>query len=660
MYVSERNQPKWRQQPTTNFTYSVYRTALAKVTKQRPTFLVVPATGDSDDRASADLGLALLKFWYSELKTPKIVRKVFAWVFTAGTGYINADWDPEAGAVQELRVSHTAADGTVTDDVPADEDGDPYLTEEGTPDLKKAPHRVGLGDVRISSVDPMWVRYNPEAESPDEAEEWFVGEPSSAIAVAEQFDIDVSEVDGAMDDELISVTDMITSAVAGSGVVAPFASGSDNTQAKGKRTLLLRYYRKPCPDYPEGRHWIQAGRKLVQKESGLPEGFWPPYVAIQDTPIPGQAHAIGMLQNVIGLNERINTIDGRIREANEVMGRGGKWVVSPADQLMNINSDPAQVLISKGYADGKPPVQVQPKGLPPQIMEERNTVVRDLQVVSAMSEIAMGQKPEGVDSGRGLLTLQEATDSVLGPTLEAMENGLAEVGRRLLVLAQRHYKEERTVKIAGENGEWQFRSFKGADLTDGLDVQCQAGSSFPWSKSARMDMILQLLGTPAGQGLVIDPATGKTNHIKLAQLLNVGGIEALQSDQDPDADEIEREHAQFENGEQVEIGFWQDHAAHWSGHADFLKRDRARFNRWSPEAQKSFLDHVKLTEQTIGTAMQQMAAGASAMQGGGGAQPPAGQPMPGVAPPQGAQDAGLTQGAGPRLVPSDFAAAGAR
>jgi hypothetical protein len=237
MYVSERNQPKWRQQPTTNFTYSVYRTALAKLTKQRPTFLVVPATGDSDDRASAELGLALLKFWYAELRTPKIVRKMLAWVLTAGTGYINADWDPEAGAVQELRVSHTDAAGKVTDDVPADENGDPYLTDEGAPDMEQDPHRVGLGDVRISSVDPMWVRYNPEAESPDEAEEWFVGEPSSATAVAEQFDLDVSEIDGAMDDELISVTDMITSAVAGSGVVAPFASGSDNTQAKGKRTL---------------------------------------------------------------------------------------------------------------------------------------------------------------------------------------------------------------------------------------------------------------------------------------------------------------------------------------------------------------------------------------------------------------------------------------
>jgi hypothetical protein len=104
-----------------------------------------------------------------------------------------------------------------------------------------------------------------------------------------------------------------------------------------------------------------------------------------------------MLQNVIGLNERINTIDGSIREANEVMARGGKWIVAPEDQLLNINSDPAQVLISKGYATNHPPIQSQPKGLPPQIVEERNTVVRDLQVVSAMSEIAMGQKPEGVD-----------------------------------------------------------------------------------------------------------------------------------------------------------------------------------------------------------------------------------------------------------------------
>src|SRR6185312_2228479 len=113
------------------------------------------------------------------------------------------------------------------------------------------------------------------------------------------------------------------------------------------------------------------------------------------------------------------------------------------------------------------------------------------------------------------------------------------------MLARKYYTEERTMRIRGENGEWEIKSFLGADLGDSVDVRIQMGSMFPWSKSAKLDTVIELLNSQIGPGLVRN-ADGSTNGQKLAKLLDVGGISAFQSDQDPDLVEINREHAEFE------------------------------------------------------------------------------------------------------------------
>jgi hypothetical protein len=49
--------------------------------------------------------------------------------------------------------------------------------------------------------------------------------------------------------------------------------------------------------------------------------------------------------------------------------------------------------------------------LPEGVYKERERILRDLQIVSGMNDVGLGQKPEGVSSGRGFLVLQEAVDS---------------------------------------------------------------------------------------------------------------------------------------------------------------------------------------------------------------------------------------------------------
>jgi hypothetical protein len=228
----------------------------------------------------------------------------------------------------------------------------------------------------------------------------------------------------------------------------------------------------------------------------------------------------------------------------------------------------------------------------------------------------------------------------------------------MLVLAQEKYREPRTIAIRGQQGQWEVRSFMGADLREGMDVRVQTGSMFPWSKAARVDTALEIL--QALPALVISPTDGSIDKQQLAKYLGDGGVGAFEPEHDPDLQEIQREHAMFAlydpmagNLELPEIGFWQDHAKHYAGHAEFLKTDMGRFKAWPKPAQDAFLAHTLQTLQALQGVVQQMNPAPAMAPGddGGGGGGQLGVESEGAASSEG----------GPsdtQLQPADFSAAG--
>jgi hypothetical protein len=271
----------------------------------------------------------------------------------------------------------------------------------------------------------------------------------------------------------------------------------------------------------------------------------------------------------------------------------------PVGQEPEDHVDPAQVIASKGYAEGKPPVQAELEPLPDEIYEERGRILEMVKFISGIGDIGVGEKPEGVTSGRGFLVLQEAVDSIIMPTLLAFENCKEEVARRMLVLAQRYYTEERTIRVKGERGKWTVKPFKGSDLIEGLDVRVVTGSSFPWSKSARTDVVLSIL-----QSLpeLANNDQGIPDAGKVARMLEQGGVGVFEAENDPDTQEVEREHGLFEafNPDEgimalPQLGFWQNHAKHLEMHYRFVKTSYMRIADWHPMAQLAFKEHLLAT-----------------------------------------------------------------
>lgn len=685
-YTTDTDVPPWRQQPVTNVTYAVYRTLAAKLAKQKPTLEVVPPSGDSEDRESAKLGQSILVYLWRLLRTPAKLRRAIGWFLCTGQVYLRVHWDEKAGKrvplmrlveIPDSDPEKAALGDTMDVPCPCDADGEPLrksarkrppvgavegeeaaeATEAVAPaldddvlgpvpehdfDLEGDAALVPEGEIALDYEDPMSVRFNPEADDPDDAYEMFVAKLWPIKRAAKHFEIKETDIDSGGDGDREMYQDLMASAAAGSGWlggqnILGSQLGASQDEALGARVLVLEYYhRREDDDYPEGRHWISIGRQKVWPKEGdkefptgeapLPNGFWPPLVPIFSLPIPGQPQAMGSLPQVVPLNEQLNILDGKIKEHEFTMAVGGKWIKHPADKGLQINSDPAQVLTSKGYAMGHPPVQPKLNALPQEIYNERNVIMEKIRTVLSLSEIETGKRPEGVTSGRAFLVLQEVTDSVLSPDLEAWEHALEEVGRRELVLAQRHYREERKIRIRGDKGKWEVRSFDGSDLRGDMDVRAQVGSSFPWSKSAQWDTKLEILSK--FPGLVTMP-DGSIDQERMAQFLDTSGtgLQSFESDQDPNLVEIEMEHSMFEvydpdRGEMQlpEVAFWQSQPIHLEQHYRFMKIDRARFERWSEPAKEAFLVHMRLHATMVDDLAENMVSASGAGMPGG---PPA-------------------------------------
>jgi hypothetical protein len=335
-YVPDADVPPWRQQPVNNLVFAVFRSLIAKLTNSGPLSKRSRRRRTPKRSSPRSSGSRHSKTCTSSSRTRPPTNassrgsSAPAWHGAESIGIRSPDaW---CRAPQRVDVPDpTALGGIGEKEVACDEDGEPYRLEDGSYDFDRAPEVYPEGEIGDHVENRFCVRLNPEAESIEDATEMFVVRVMPKSKAATTFDLEVEELDDSVDDMLELYTDLITaSAASPDDSLLGKAMGPSQNEAKGDQCLVLEYYAKPDiqAGYPEGRHWIQVGRVPVTEEVPLPEGFWPPLVPCADTPVPGQVEPIGVIPQVVPLNERFNYVDGKILEHEVTMAMGGKWVVT--------------------------------------------------------------------------------------------------------------------------------------------------------------------------------------------------------------------------------------------------------------------------------------------------------------------------------------------
>jgi len=610
--------PSWREQPYSNYALAYFRNFLAKATKNRPAWIVKPASTEDDDLHSAELGNEVLEAKWVELRMARIIRNALSWTIATGNGFLYPYWNTDTGKYQKIEAPveiplYDDFDQPIIDEdgmqqveermAPMDENGEFILKDDGSYDFGADAAVVDMGDVGVRSYSPFQVRVNPEAEFEEDLKWMIIVEITTLREL--RLEHGQEKVAKITPEDVSGIEDYMKGMGAGlteSGLNSSATGPDDNLE----KVRVFHYHEAPSEEHPDGRYWVCTKDVMLSERGDLPEGIWPPMVHLVDLATPGRYFGSSTLEHVVPINKRFNELNAQIKEHHNLMVRG-KWLVPKGSGIKKgaITNQPGEVI---PYNPGFKPEQADIKPLPSVVYQERDKILQELETVSGIHRISMGRPPPGVTAGVAFLQLQEADDTEIGPFLAMLEESVAQLGGNILSIIKDNYHEDRLIQVTGENSRYQVKAFKGSDLEGVSDVVPQAGSSFPWNRMSMQSMMLTLVAQLPQ--LFQDPETGQFDQQKVARMLPMGGLDSIGQKDDLDVQEALREEDNFRSAEMgsmevLQPEFWQNHDVHLHQHIRTLKS--GAFRRWPEEAQQAFKAHVKATMDLKEQKARQMA-----------------------------------------------------
>lgn len=364
--------------------------------------------------------------------------------------------------------------------------------------------------------------------------------------------------------------------------------------------MLRKYEEKPSRKYPRGLKLIIANGVLlyqgdlpIQDENGYPTGDFS-YTLLKFDEIPGRLLGRTPVEDMVPLQRRVNGIDAQIIINRKTLLN--PWILAPKGSGLNPGSvamRPGAVILYNFIGVGQAPQVVQGTALPAQVLQERE------QAIQAMTELAQDASavptmPENMRSGLQLHYMREQVEEQGKPRLQRYGDWVAERDRKRLLLMQRHYHEDRAVKIMGEGSEWQVRYFSGADISGATDVYIDPGSLVPRSASIKNQLIFDAI--EAG---IVDPK----DPLDRQRLIEELQLQAFEPPSGPDYRRALKENALLAEGTPVSVNPQDTHETHIPIHTGQMQ-DPA-YDQWPPQAQQAMQQHLQMHQQAQALAQEQ-------------------------------------------------------
>lgn len=233
------------------------------------------------------------------------------------------------------------------------------------------------------------------------------------------------------------------------------------------------------------------------------------------------------------------------------------------------------------------PSYLQPPTIPAYVENEIERIQKSMEEISGIHEVSKATVPTGVTAASAINLLQEQDDTRIGPEIQAMERALELAGTKILKLRARFNTDQRTIRIAGEDDNWDILAFKGAMLGQDPQVEVQAGSAMPRSKAAKQAAMTEILGLIFQYGVPVDQRALR----RYLKNYEAGALETLFGNLSEDESQVTREHRRMAEGTPVTINPGvDDHNFHIQAHNEFQKSNR--YDGLPPQVKTLFDEHV--------------------------------------------------------------------
>jgi hypothetical protein len=485
--------PYYRSRPCINRIRPIIRTELSKLTSQKPSATVVPATGEDADLSAAQAAEQIWESVYSQKKINSVFRQTMLWTLCCGTGFMKVYWDAKKKSPQWQPPNQQEQMIMMMQGIkekPADGD---FCYEMVTPfhlfvpdmmqeDIENQPYVI-----QLQTRTPEWVKLNYGMDVPPNA-------------------MEASDI----------LSDSFLNLVGAS-------------EFKKDTVLCYEVWVKPgnVTFMPEGGMFTIVGDKLVQFVKGNPYIHQQyPYAKVPHIPT-GRFYGDSVINDLVAIQREYNRTRGQITEAKNKMGHPQLLSAKGAIVASKITTEPGQVIeYNLGYPTPEPlPLQ----SLPAHVLQEIDRLLMDFEDISGQHQVSKGQVPSGVTAATAINFLQEQDESMLSVTHDGIEEAFEKIGYQTLCYVKQYWDMPRQVKVVGKDGFYNVVSFAGANLRDNTDIRIEAGSSLPTSKAAKQAFLMDMMT----QGF-IPPEKG-------LELMDMGGVNRLYDEIRVDASQASRE-----------------------------------------------------------------------------------------------------------------------
>ena len=589
--------PPWRVRMVVNRIRPIIRTEIAKLTAQKPTAYVIPATGEEQDKAAAKAAEQIWESAYRDLEVGKLIRRALWWGTICGNSFIKSYWDASAEEGQGAVVMEVISPFhiTIPDLSVEDIEDQPYVIHSTTKDAAHVQRMYGITP-------------NPSQNSKDEI----------------------------IDESFLNIQ-------------------SDSPINKKDMVLIHEVWIKPNGHklFPKGGLLTVVAGQVVQRidQYPYPSMIYP--FAKFDHVQTGKFYSDSVITDLIPIQKQYNRLRSQITEALNLMAK--PQLIAPKGSVdpRKITSEPGQVVL---YQPGLPePKPLALQSLPQYVLQEVDRLVQDMDDVSGQHEISRGQNPSQVTAYSALSYLQEQDESKLAASVASVEEFTEKIARLYLKYVVYFWDLPRTVRVVGRDKMVDAAAWKGSDLRGNTDIRVEHGSAIPLGKQQKQAFLLDLfkLGaidpsmlldllemndlTDATSEFLVDKQQAMRENILMSEAGPMLPPEVLQPSISPDT------------GQQIPPQIPQlflphsfdNHEAHIQYHNNFRKSQE--FDQ-APDVVKQLFEHHVMLHQYA------LQGGAVPMGPEGPQGPPIGGPQPQAAPEE--EAAGAPPAGGETASPS--------
>ncbi len=442
---------------------------------------VVPAGTDDDDRATAIAAGKVIPYLQRKYGKTFARGETILWYDISGVGWRKVYWDPDVTVIG-INPAPTNENGTPnTSHIPDLEVG--QAITEGETVIEVVPTGQLIYDFRNPRPDRLpWIIHARRVNA-----EWVINRYGIEVYKLVQGRFTTSHMTGetTFETNIVNVFNNYRQKMSGDTdqrMTTPRASSTLEVLLDADKEIdFFEYWAKPTKSTPTGMYAEMLGDQLAMHSpfpiDKYPHGelpFTPAFpLHIQGATLVGPSR----ISQARPLQRKLNRLASQIAENNDIMNNA-VLMARKDNKIAYRKLDNRGGLIIEYEGQNRPDRQ---PGIPmsSQIFVYYAQIKEAIDDIFAFHAPSKGKAPRNIDSGKGIVALQNQDTIHMGPIVEAFEEADERVVYQALVVSLANYEKGRLLNIVGDDYEWTTFELDPEQLRGKFNVIIKQRSSFP-------------------------------------------------------------------------------------------------------------------------------------------------------------------------------------